>query len=155
MARTRGVVIPRNKFLSGLAAAGEWEDLPFDAASYGGQGDFFVWAVTKEQVLQNRFSRFGNTVTWSGLIVDSTVSGTPGTQITMVAPTKVKSYATGNARVQQNTTAPVLGIIAVSPPNKDVAASLDGFTAICLPSSAAFELGTMTLYWTITYEAEP
>jgi hypothetical protein len=131
-----------------LPGLGAWMDVPFDAANFSGQGGM-TWAVTQAQVLQNRMSRVGNTVTWNLVIASSTLSGVPGTQLTLKAPTKAKGYATGNCRVL-NGAPPVPGIASMAPNSPN-----PGYGAVSLPSSAAFVLGSLTLYFTISYEVDP
>jgi hypothetical protein len=131
-----------------LPGLGAWMDVPFDAANFSATSGM-VWTVTPP-VFQNRVSRIGNTVTWSGVIAASTLSGTPSAQIVLKAPTKAKGYASGIARVI-NSAPPVMTFISVSPGG----AGQPGYVAIALPGSAPFALGTLQVYFTVQYEVEP
>jgi hypothetical protein len=130
-----------------LSGLGAWQDIPYNPANFQGNGGM-TWTVPAPY--QNRFSRVGNTVTWSVLIASSTIGGTPGLQLVMTAPTKAKSYACATGRCSNNGGVQTPLFVTVSP-----VSPAPGYVAIGMAQNVNFAVGTLQLYFTLTYEVEP
>jgi hypothetical protein len=74
------------------AAAAAWVDVPFNAANFGAAPSM-TWTVEAADVLQNRYSLVGKTLTWSVYLFTTTLAGTASNQLRINIPGPVGSTA--------------------------------------------------------------
>jgi hypothetical protein len=63
---------------------GYWQDVPFAASNFAAVGG--TWTVTAGQVVANRYTLIGQTMTWTLNVVNSTLAGAPSLLVLYLPP---------------------------------------------------------------------
>jgi hypothetical protein len=124
---------------------GTWVDVPFSAANFGGLSGL-TWTVAAGNVSLNHYRLIGKSFRWNLTITGSTIGGTPGPYLKLVAPTGVgfAKEGDGGARVQCADAAGPQGAFAyASPGNGGV---------IVLKDTGTYAAGALTLYLSMEFE---
>lgn len=131
-----------------LPGLGPWVDVPFNAANFLGAGGM-TWAVTAAPYI-NRYCRIGNLVVWNlWVAANSTLGGTAGNQVTLLAPTPGKVARYAEVHAQLGVQAPAeLGLGKLAPSSAGVGGQV-GLNRVPL---ANFTLGSLQVQFTIMYE---
>jgi|SRR5215831_4136970 len=128
-------------------AMGEWTDVPFNAADFGGSGSL-TWTVTAGNIITRRYALVGKTMVYSAYIQGSSVGGTPNNELHIAIPSPFT--AAHHA---------ICGFVA----SQDIGAAIQGnytqvtpgatYVILTRPGNVNWSVGSGTaVYFTATFE---
>jgi hypothetical protein len=146
MQRSGDVSIGRDIYEKGRGLGlGHWTTVAFNAANFSSAAGS-TWTVTSGQILLNKYTLIGKTLTWTCIIYQSTITGTP-TNVYINIPAGLSGYVYGGmARI---------GHTAISGSPKEGMVYVDGLQSrITASIFGGLTAGPFDLWFTITLEIQ-